>query len=92
MIQVTGGPSDGYSTATKPDGTYSMNLTPGSYQATVIDPAHNCSAIGSFPVTITNAATTTLDKCLSGQAKFVFLSSRSRPRRKRQRDHRTERV
>src|SRR6266446_594223 len=75
LVQVTGGPSTGFSAATKPDGTYSMNLSPGSYSATVVDPAHNCSAIGPFPVTITNGTTTTLDQCLSGVARFTFVSS-----------------
>src|SRR5215831_9853262 len=75
FVQVTGGPSTGFSAATKPDGTYSMNLSPGSYSATIIDPAHNCSGIGPFPVTITNGNTTTLDKCLSGVARFAFVSS-----------------
>ena len=72
---MTGGPSTGFSAATKPDGTYSMNLSPGSYSATIVDPAHNCDASGPFPVTITNGNTTTLDKCLSGVARFVFASS-----------------
>ena len=75
MVQVTGGPSTGFSAATKPDGTYSMNLSPGSYSAKIIDPAHNCDGIGPFPVTITNGNTTTLDECLSGVARFVFDSS-----------------
>src|SRR5207244_9242086 len=56
-------------------GTYSMNLSPGSYSATVVDPAHNCSGIGPFPVTITNGNTTTLDNCLSGVARFVYVSN-----------------
>ena len=72
---MTGGPSTGFSAATKPDGTYSMNLSPGSYSATIVDPAHNCSAIGPFPVTITNGGTATLDKCLSGVARFAFVSN-----------------
>ena len=75
LVMVTGGPSTGFSSGTEIDGTYSMNLSPGSYTATVIDPAHNCSAIGPFPVTVTNGETTTLDKCLSGVASFVFDSS-----------------
>jgi hypothetical protein len=75
LVQVTGGPSTGFSAATKPDGTYSMNLSPGSYSATVVDPAHNCDGIGPFPVTITNGNTTTLDKCLSGVARFVYVSN-----------------
>jgi hypothetical protein len=75
LVQVTGGPSTGFSAATKADGTYSMNLSPGSYSATVVDPAHNCSAIGPFPVTISNGAGTTLDQCLSGVSRFAFISS-----------------
>src|SRR6266496_2847385 len=75
LVQVTGGPSTGFSAGTKPDGTYSMNLSPGSYSATVVDPAHNCSAIGPFPVTITNGNTTTLDQCLSGVARFAYVSN-----------------
>lgn len=75
VVQVTGGPSNGFSAATKPDGTYSMNLSPGSYSATIIDPAHNCSAIGPFPVTITDGVTTTLNQCLSGVAKFALVSN-----------------
>ena len=75
LVQVTGGPSTGFSAATKPDGTYSMNLSPGSYSATIVDPAHNCNGIGPFPVTITNGNTTTLDKCLSGVARFVYVSN-----------------
>ena len=72
---VTGGPSTGFSAGTKPDGTYSMNLSPGSYSATIVDPAHLCDTSGPFPVTITNGGTTTLDKCLSGVARFIFSSS-----------------
>ena len=75
LVQVTGGPSTGFSAGTKPDGTYSMNLSPGSYSATIVDPAHNCSGIGPFPVTITNGSTTTLDKCLSGVARFAYVSN-----------------
>jgi hypothetical protein len=75
LVQVTGGPSTGFSAASKPDGTYSMNLSPGSYSATIVDPAHNCSAIGPFPVTITNGNTTTLDQCLSGVARFAYVSN-----------------
>lgn len=75
FVQVTGGPSTGFSAATKPDGTYSMNLSPGSYSATIVDPAHNCSGIGPFPVTITNGNTTTLDECLSGVERFALVSN-----------------
>jgi Dockerin type I domain len=75
LVHVTGGPSTGFSAASKPDGTYSMNLSPGSYSATIIDPAHNCNAIGPFPVVITDGGTATLDECLSGVARFVFDST-----------------
>jgi hypothetical protein len=75
LIMVTGGPSTGFSAGTKPDGTYSMNLSPGSYSATIVDPAHNCGGIGPFPVTITNGGTATLDECLSGVARFAFVSN-----------------
>ena len=77
LVMVTGGPSTGFSSATKADGTYSMNLSPGSYSATIVDPAHLCDAIGPFPVTITDGGTTTLDECLSGIARFDFASSDS---------------
>ncbi len=75
LIEVTGGPSTGFSAGTKADGSYSMNLSPGNYQATIIDPAHNCDPIGPFPVTISNGGTTTLDQCLTGVTEFVFTSS-----------------
>ncbi len=75
LVEVTGGPSTGFSAGSKPDGTYSMNLSPGSYSATIIDPAHNCDAIGPFPVVITDGNTATLDECLSGVAGFVFDST-----------------
>ena len=75
FVQVSGGPSSGFSSATMPNGTYSMKLSPGNYSVTVSDPAHKCTAIGPFNVTITNGGTTTLNKCLSGTATFVYQSS-----------------
>ena len=75
LVQVTGGPSAGFSAATMSNGTYSMQLSPGSYSATIVDPAHNCTAIGPFPVTITNGLPTTLSQCLSGTATFLRQSS-----------------
>ncbi len=75
LVQVTGGPSTGFSSATMPNGTYSMQLSPGTYSVTVSDPAHKCTAVGPFPVTITNGGTTTLNQCLSGAAAFLFQSS-----------------
>jgi hypothetical protein len=75
LVQVSGGPSTGFSSATKPDGTYSMNLSPGSYSVTISDPAHQCTAIGPFNVNITNGNTTTQNGCLSGTATFLYQSS-----------------
>src|SRR5438046_3846679 len=74
LVQVTGGPSTGFSAATKPDGTYSMNLSPGSYSATIVDTAHNCGGLGPFPVTHTNRHPQTLDPCLSGVAQLPYVS------------------
>src|ERR1043166_376409 len=75
LVQVSGGPSTGFSAATLPDGTYSMKLSPGGYSVTISDPAHSCAAIGPFNVTINNGAVTTQDGCLAGAAKFVYQSS-----------------
>ena len=75
LVMVTRGPSTGFSAATGPDGTYSMNLSPGTYSATIIDPAHNCDAIGPFRVKIRDGTIRTLDQCLSGVARFAFVSS-----------------
>ncbi len=75
LVQVSGGPSTGFSSTTMPDGTYSMNLAPGNYSVTISNPAHGCVAIGPFNVTINNGATTPLNGCLSGTATFVYQSS-----------------
>ena len=52
-----------------------MNLSPGAYSVTIIDPAHKCTAIGPFNVAINNGATTRLDKCISGTPTFLYQSS-----------------
>ncbi len=75
LVLVSGGPSTGFSSATKPDGTYSMNLTPGNYSVTISNPAHKCVAIGPFNVTINNGATTPLNGCLGGTATFLYQSA-----------------
>jgi hypothetical protein len=72
VVQVTGGPSTGFSGTSKADGTYSMKLSPGSYSATIVDPARSCTGIGPFPITITNGVTTTLNGCLTGTPKFFL--------------------
>jgi len=75
LVEATGGPSSGYSTATIADGTYSLKLAPGSYSVTISAVGHNCMSAGPFSVTITDGATTTLNQCLAGSAKFVFQSA-----------------
>jgi hypothetical protein len=75
LVQVTGGPSTGFSTATAPNGTYSMNLAPGNYSVTISNPAHKCMAIGPFNVTITNGGNTVQNGCLSGTPAFLYSTS-----------------
>jgi hypothetical protein len=75
VVQVSGGPSAGFSGTTKPDGNYSFKLAPGAYSVTISDPAHDCNTAGPFNVVITNGGTTTQNGCLSGDAKLVLQSS-----------------
>ncbi len=74
-VEVTGGPSNGFSTTTIANGTYSVKLAPGNYTVNITAVGHDCMAAGPFSVTITDAATTTLNACLTGKAKFVFQSA-----------------
>jgi len=75
LVQVSGGPSDGFSTATIANGTYSMQLAPGTYAVNISAAGHLCDPIGPFTAVIVDGQTTTLDKCLSGQPTFVFQSA-----------------
>jgi hypothetical protein len=75
MVEATGGPSNGFSTATIANGTYSMKLAPGNYSVTISAVGHDCMTAGPFSVTINDGATTTLNQCLTGKAKFVFQSA-----------------
>ena len=59
LVQVTGGPSNGFSGTTNANGTYSFRISPASYTATIIDPATTVRA-WSVHVTITEDTTTTL--------------------------------
>ena len=74
LVQVSGGPSTGFSTGTL-NGTYSLNLSPGTYSVTITNPSHNCIGIGPSSVTITNGGTTTFNACLSGTPKFAIAST-----------------
>ncbi len=75
VVTVTGGPSTGFSGTTKADGTYAFKLSPGTYSATISDPAHNCAPAGPFSVVVTNGGTTILNGCLTGTARLVFAPS-----------------
>ena len=74
-VEATGGPSNGFSTATVANGNYSMKLAPGNYTVNITAPGHSCMAAGPFSVTINDGQTTTLSQCLTGAAKFVFSAS-----------------
>jgi hypothetical protein len=75
LVEVSGGPSNGFSSATIANGTYSMQLSPGTYSVNFSAAGHDCMAAGPFMVTITDGQTTTLNQCLTGAAKFIFQSS-----------------
>jgi hypothetical protein len=75
IVEATGGPSNGFSTATAANGTYSLQLAPGTYTVNVTAVGHDCMAAGPLTVNITAGGTTTLNQCLTGKAKFVFQSS-----------------
>ena len=74
-VEATGGPSNGFSTTTIANGTYAMKLAPGTYTVNITSVPHDCMAAGPFTVNITDGATTTLNACLTGKAKFIFQSS-----------------
>ncbi|MCU1263813.1 MAG: hypothetical protein JWM21_131 [Acidobacteria bacterium] len=74
-VTVSGGPSAGFSTTTLPNGTYSMNLAPGSYTVTISSAPHSCGTAGPFNLTINNGATTTQNACLTGTPKTALVSS-----------------
>lgn len=75
LVQVSGGPSNGYSSATIANGTYSMQLAPGTYSVNISAAGHLCNPKGPFTAVIVNGQTTTLNTCLTGQPTFVFQSA-----------------
>ncbi|HEV2828261.1 MAG TPA: HYR domain-containing protein, partial [Pyrinomonadaceae bacterium] len=63
--------SNGFSTTTKADGTYSFNVAPGTYTATVKGNINrDCTPSASSVVTVTDGNTTTFNTCLDGVAKL----------------------
>lgn len=75
IVEVTGGPSNGFSATTVTNGSYSMHLAPGTYTVKVSDTAHSCLGAGPFTVTVSAGGTTTLNACLSGVANTAFVSA-----------------
>ena len=61
--------SNGSSAGTLPDGTYSIQLLPGTYTVTVSNPLRNCVASSTSTVTIAAGGTVTNNVCLNGAAK-----------------------
>ncbi|HEY6230082.1 MAG TPA: HYR domain-containing protein, partial [Pyrinomonadaceae bacterium] len=70
--------SNGFSTTTKSDGTYSFKVAPGTYTATVTGNINrDCTPTTSSVITVTDGATTTFNTCLNGVAKLVVDSAAS---------------
>ncbi|MEY2550641.1 MAG: hypothetical protein QOG12_785 [Verrucomicrobiota bacterium] len=67
VVQV----SNGFSATTLANGTYTLQLAPGTYTVTVSNGPRNCTAVGPFTVTITDAGTVTQNACLAGTARVV---------------------
>ena len=72
LIQATGGPSEGYSTATANDGTYSLRLAPGTYTITVSSAIRNCGTPVTTTVTIPDGGTANFSTCLTGVANLIL--------------------
>jgi hypothetical protein len=64
MVQVSNGTST--TTTAVSNGNYSIQLPPGDYTVTIVDPNRMCNAAGPFSVTVTANNTTTLNACLTG--------------------------
>ncbi|MBA3513667.1 MAG: carboxypeptidase regulatory-like domain-containing protein, partial [Pyrinomonadaceae bacterium] len=73
LVEVSGGPSSGFSSATLADGTYSMKLSPGNYTVTVS--GRSCGLAGPFNVTVTDGGTTIRDACVTGGPRVAFVSA-----------------
>jgi hypothetical protein len=68
--------SNGFSTTTKADGTYSFKVAPGTYSATVsANINRDCTPTAGSVVTVNDGSTTNFDACVSGTAKPVVDTS-----------------
>ncbi len=64
--------SNGFSTTTKANGTYSFNVAPGTYTATVTANINrDCTPSTTTTVNVTNGATSIINVCLNGAAKTI---------------------
>ncbi len=64
--------SNGFSTTTKADGTYTFNVAPGTYSVTVsANINRDCTPQTGSVISVTNGNTTTFNACLSGVAKTI---------------------
>lgn len=79
LVTVTGGPSDGFSTSTADDGTFAMQLAPGTYNVTVTSGIRNCVASESMTVVITDGQTTNFALCLDGTPKVTLPEHNPNP-------------
>ena len=68
--------SDGHSSATLANGTYSMKLPPGTYTVTASDPALHCMTSSAATVVITDGGSATFSTCLTG-APLLALGPRT---------------
>ncbi|MEP6819337.1 MAG: carboxypeptidase regulatory-like domain-containing protein [bacterium] len=73
QVDVSGGPSSGFSSATIANGNYSMQLAPGSYNVTFS--GRSCAVAGPFVVIVTNGGFTTLSTCMTGAPRVGFVSA-----------------
>ncbi|MGA9997243.1 MAG: HYR domain-containing protein [Pyrinomonadaceae bacterium] len=65
--------SNGFSTTTKADGTYTFNVAPGTYTATVsANINRDCTPTTTTTLAVTDGNTTTYNVCLNGTAKPVI--------------------
>jgi hypothetical protein len=64
--------SDGHTAPVTAAGTYSIQLSPGSYSVHVTGPS--CTPTAAAPVSITNGGTTTYNTCITGSPHLIFNS------------------
>lgn len=74
-VDVSGGPSDGFSAVTNAAGAYSIKLSPGTYTVTVSAVGDSCAPSTPVTVNVGDGATSNFSTCLSGVPKFIFQAA-----------------